>query len=195
MQSPAPRNCCSKLSLAVLVAASIGLALPAFGDPPDHAPAHGWRKKHDPYYLGYTGRKWDSDYGIVEGRCNRDEIGTVLGAVAGGAIGSQVADREDRPVAIVIGAVIGAVIGHEIGRSLDDRDFACVGHSLELAKDGQRVRWVNERTGVSYVLRPLTSDRKAACRNFELTVSRGGKARSEKRRACRTGEGTWKMID
>ncbi len=195
MRPSALWKCLSKVSFSALIVASIGLTLPAFADPPDRAPAHGWRKKHDPYYLGYTGHKWERDYGIVEGRCNREAIGTVVGAVAGGAIGSQVADREDRAVAIVIGAVIGAVIGHEIGRSMDDRDFACVGHTLELAKDGQRVRWVNETTGVSYVLRPLSSDRQATCRNFELTVSHGGKARTEKRRACRTGEGRWSMVD
>lgn len=183
----------STASIATLIAAGIGLNLPAFADPPDHAPAHGWRKKHDPDYVGYTGHKWERDYGIIAGRCDRKAIGTVLGAVAGGVIGSQVADRDDRPVAILIGAVIGAVVGREIGRSMDDRDFACVGHALELARDGQRVRWTNETTGVSYVLKPFVGERKGTCRSFELTVSRGGTSRIEKRRACRSGEGTWKM--
>lgn len=193
MRKPGLWHCLSNASIVVLIAATIGWSLPVFADPPAQAPAHGWRKKHDPEYLGYTGDKWEHDYGIVEGHCDRAAIGTVLGAVAGGAIGSQVADREDRAVAIVIGAVIGAVVGHEIGRSMDDRDYACVGHALELAKDGQRVRWQNETTGVSYVLRPSASDSKGTCRNFDLTVSRGGTSRTEKRRACRTGEGTWKM--
>jgi len=37
------------------------VCLPALADPPDHAPAHGWRKKHDPAYVGYTGREWERD--------------------------------------------------------------------------------------------------------------------------------------
>src|SRR5688572_3795215 len=90
------------------------LAAPVLADPPEHAKAHGWRKKHDPAYVGYTGKEWTRDYGIIEGRCNRDEIGTVLGAVVGGAIGSQVGDGSGRTVAVIVGAVLGAVIGREI---------------------------------------------------------------------------------
>src|SRR5688572_32726355 len=91
---------------------------PAFADPPAHAPAHGWRKKNDPYYVGYTGKQWEQDYGIVEGRCNREAIGTVVGAAIGGTIGSQVGDGSGRTVAIVVGTVLGAVIGREIGRDM-----------------------------------------------------------------------------
>ena len=177
---------------AALFAAVFGLALPAFADPPSHAPAHGWRKKHDPYYLGYTGRQWDDDYGISDGRCNRDAIGTVLGGVVGGAIGSQVG--EGGAVAVILGTVIGAVIGHEIGRNLDDQDRGCVGHALELAKDGQSVRWLNERSGVTYVVKPFGGAQNAGtCRDFELQASRDGRAESQKSRACRTGDGTWRM--
>jgi len=93
----------------VVVIATL-VCLPALADPPDHAPAHGWRKKHDPAYVGYTGREWEHDYGIVEGHCNRDDIGTVIGAVVGGAIGSKVGEGSNRAVAIVVGSVLGAVV-------------------------------------------------------------------------------------
>ena len=63
-------------------------SLAALADPPAHAPAHGWRKKHDPYYVGYTGTQWERDYDVTSGRCNREEIGAVLGGVAGGVVGS-----------------------------------------------------------------------------------------------------------
>src|SRR5262245_15623667 len=132
---------CRSLVIGILLAATLSFATGVFADPPSHAPAHGWRKKHDPYYVGYTGRQWDHDYGIVEGHCNREEIATAVGAVIGGVIGSQVGDDSGRVVAIVVGTVIGAAIGHAIGRELDDRDRACVGHALELASDGQSVRW------------------------------------------------------
>ena len=126
-------------------------------EPPDHAKAHGWRRKNDPNYVGYTGHKWERDYGVLEGSCNRKEIGTALGAVVGGAIGSQVGDGSNRTVAIIVGSVIGAAIGREIGRDLDEGDRACVGHALELAKAGQRVRWINETTGVT--LRDFAANR------------------------------------
>ncbi|HEY7639731.1 MAG TPA: glycine zipper 2TM domain-containing protein [Steroidobacteraceae bacterium] len=169
------------------------VCLPALADPPDHAKAHGWRKKHEGAYVGYTGREWEHDYGIVEGRCNRDDIGTVAGAVIGGAIGSQVGDDSHRAVAIVVGSVLGAVIGREIGHDLDERDRACVGHSLELIQPGQRVRWTNVRSGVGYLLTPVaaaTGDA-ANCRRFTLKASSGSKARTSEKLACRSGEGTW----
>lgn len=60
-------------AMTLLVAAVMG-APAALADPPPHAPAHGWRQKHDPYYGGYTGYRWHDDYGIREGLCDR-EIG------------------------------------------------------------------------------------------------------------------------
>jgi surface antigen len=178
------------MSLAVLAFCG-----PVLADPPDHAKAHGWRKKHDPAYVGYTGREWPHDYGIVAGRCNRDEIGTVLGAVVGGAIGSQVGEGSGRTVAIVVGSVLGAVIGREIGKDLDERDRACVGHSLELVKNGQSVRWVNEHTHVTYVLTPRAPAKGAAanCRTYDLKATLDGRSRTSKGSACRDGDGTWKI--
>jgi surface antigen len=167
--------------------------LPALADPPDHAKAHGWRKKHEGAYVGYTGKEWERDYGIVEGRCNRDDIGTVAGAVVGGAIGSQVGNDSNRAVAIVVGSVLGAVVGREIGRDLDERDRACVGHSLELIQAGQRVRWSNVQTRVGYLLTPVAAVVGDAtnCRRFKLQTTYGSKSRTSEGRACRTGEGTW----
>lgn len=181
-------------SVAVLV---IGLS--AFGitlaDPPDHAPAKGWRKKHDPQYVGYTGREWDRDYGIIEGNCHRKEIGTAVGAVIGGVVGSQVGDGSGRTVAIIVGSVLGAVIGREIGRDMDEADRACVGHALELAKPGQGVRWANESSGVQFLLTPLApfaGDAKN-CRRFAIEATAQGKARKSDGKACRDQTGVWQM--
>jgi surface antigen len=180
---------------AFLIALAVVLTVPALADPPEHAKAHGWRKKHDPAYVGYTGKEWPRDYGIIEGRCNRDQIGTVVGAVVGGAIGSQVGEGSERTVAIIVGSVLGAVIGREIGRDLDDRDRACVGHSLELVKLGQNVRWVNDKTRVTYLLTPLAPAKgdKSHCRRFKLQATFDGRAKASDGFACRAADGTWKM--
>ena len=57
---------------AIVSAFVAGLILPgtAIADPPAHAPAHGWRAKNDPYYVGYTGRHWTDDYGIRGEHCD-----------------------------------------------------------------------------------------------------------------------------
>jgi surface antigen len=181
--------------LAACLCASIFASTPAWSDPPDHAKAYGWRKKHDDRYVGYTGREWQRDYGVVEGSCHRKEIGTVVGAVVGGAIGSQIGDGTGRTVAIIVGSVLGGVIGREIGEDLDEGDRGCVGHALELAQPGQGVRWLNEQTHVSYVLTPLAHSSKDGknCRRFKLQASGGKKSKTSEGRACRDGDGVWRM--
>jgi surface antigen len=182
-------------TLALLVSFAIAPSV-AFADPPPHAPAHGWRKKHDPYYVGYTGRHWTDDYGIREGRCDRERVGTVLGAAVGGAIGSTV-DGDGRLIAILAGATIGAIIGREIGEDMDRSDHACFGHSLELLDDGHRVWWDGARPGLRYTLAPGERFERggSVCRHFTL-VREFKDGRMKKRgSACRVGDGEWRMIE
>jgi len=185
------------LATAVFALASATLAAPAaLADPPPHAPAHGWRQKHDPYYVGYTGYRWHDDYGIRGGRCDRERVGTVLGAVVGGAIGASVADRDDRLIAVLAGATIGAIIGREIGEDMDRSDHACFGHSLELLEDGRRVRWDGARPGLYWTLTP---DRRFerdghVCRHFTLVREFDGRTVRKRGSACRFGDGDWRMI-
>jgi surface antigen len=180
-------------ALIALVAASL-LPVPSPAEPPPHAKAHGWRKKNDPNYVGYTGKKWEKDYGVVEGKCNTAAVGAVLGGTVGGVIGSR-ADKDDRPVAILVGTVLGAVIGAKIGRSIDQSDRACMGHALELAGEKKTVVWTNAGTGVSYRLTPTRNyqDAKKPCREFTTVVSSGEKRDSVKGVACRRGNGDWEF--
>ncbi len=186
-----------KAACAALLCASVLASSPVLSDPPDHAPAHGWRKKHDRHhdhqYVGYTGREWERDYGVREGSCHRKTIGTVVGAVAGGAIGSQIGEGDARTVAIIAGAVLGGLIGREIGEDLDEADRGCFGHALELAEVGRPVHWINDRTHVDYVLTPLSSDGSKSCRKFKLKATSGKKSKTSEGRACRDGDGIWRM--
>ena len=86
--------------LAFVALLSLGLLpVPSPADPPPWAPAHGWRKKNDPNYVGYTGKKWDKDFGIIEGRCNIAAVGAVLGLSGTGAGAELTVDwGDDRSV-------------------------------------------------------------------------------------------------
>lgn len=204
-------------AVAVLVFASFAMsdmgANLALADPPDWAPAHGWRKKHDrddddyrrdrwgrkhrhERYSDYDGRRWPSDYGVVHGECDRRAIGAVLGGVVGGVLGSRVGRDADRPVAILLGSVIGAVIGAEIGRRMDEEDRACMGHALELANGGQPVMWSNENTQATYILTPLEIFPQAGlpCRTFSLEVRTAGRKDVSNQRACRSSNGRWDLL-
>ena len=194
-------------------------ALPdaGFADPPDWAPAHGWRDKDDHHkkkkgkhkqshhrghdddyrdrrYSDYDGKDWPSDYGVIRGECDREAIGAVLGGVVGGVIGSRTSSSEDRKVAILLGGVIGAVIGAEIGRRMDEGDRACMGHALELSSDGRPVAWRNDQKQAEFILTPLEiySHDGNACRHFELSVTIPDQRRDVSRHhACRGVDGRW----
>ncbi|MGE5793311.1 MAG: RT0821/Lpp0805 family surface protein [Bacteroidota bacterium] len=181
---------------AVLLALALAAPLASYADPPSHAPAHGWRKKNDPYYLGYTGKKWDRDYGVVGGRCQFEAVGAVLGGVVGGAVGAQVGSGDARTVAIIVGSAVGAVIGAKIGRALEDADRGCIGHALELAENGRPVTWANPHTGVSYAVTPTRGFKQdgQSCREFTTVATANGRKESTKGRACRDGDGRWQIV-
>ncbi|MCA1925040.1 MAG: glycine zipper 2TM domain-containing protein, partial [Thiobacillus sp.] len=174
-------------------------ATPAFATPPDHAPAHGYHKqhdrddgphkhkkhKHDKHHKGKSGIVYVRDYGISSGRCNRDEIGAVIGGVTGVIVGSQVADRDSRVVGMVVGGVLGAVLGHAIGDRMDERDRACMGHALELGKPGVPVVWGHGGHQYRFIPR---GDAHNGCRYATLIVD-GKKPREVL--ACPAGRGDW----
>jgi surface antigen len=188
--STAPKG--ATLILLLLVGAWSGTAV---ADPPGHAPAHGWRKQHDPFYVGYSGRHWEHDFEILSGHCNREAVATVLGGVIGAVVGSRVAERENRTVATIIGAAAGALIGNRIGHKLDEADRSCVGHSLEVGKTGQRIMWANESSGVNYEM-VLGADREregAACREFTLVADADAQKSSRRSIACQSQPGVWQI--
>jgi surface antigen len=176
----------------LLMMSALAVASAAFADPPAHAPAHGWRKKNDPYYVGYTGHQWERDFGISAGSCNRQEIATVVGAIAGGAIANRVAD-EHKTVATIVGAIAGAVIGNRIGKELDEADRGCFGHALEIAQPGQRVTWTNETSGVRYEMSAGNSSPRygASCREYTLVSVAGRNRSSQSGVACQSQPGVW----
>jgi len=185
--------------LGSLVAA--GLSVPALADPPDHAPAHGWRKKHerddhdDRGYEGYEGNRWDRDYAVQSGRCDRRAIATVLGGVVGGVVGAHVADSENRTIATIVGAAVGALLGNRIGREFDAADRGCFGHALELGRPGRVVVWTNETADVRYELLPGANRQRhgTVCREFTMTSFHGRERVSRAGIACRTQGGRWEM--
>jgi surface antigen len=190
------------LVVSMVMSGALLIAVPVnvYGEPPPWAPAHGWRKKNDPHYVGYTGRKWSDDYGILAGRCNREAVGAVLGGAVGGAVGdavgSQVARRSDRPIAILVGAVAGAVLGAHLGREMDRADHACVAHALELAGPNRRVEWRSADGRTSYLLTPLAGFKQddRACREFNLQATRDRRRENGQGKACQMADGTWQIV-
>lgn len=176
-----------RISTTLALSALLATA-PALADPPAHAPAHGYYKnKPAKHHQGRSGGIYVSDFGIASGRCNRDQIGAVIGGVSGAVIGGQVAGRDERAVGMVVGGVLGAVLGHAIGDRMDDRDRACMGHALELGRAGVPVVWTSG--GHRYHFTPR-SETGGGCRNATLAVD-GRNPRDVL--ACPSGPGEWRF--
>jgi len=119
------------LSLSAATMVATGFAVPA-----DAHRHHNSRYERD--YRGYDNRGYDNrgydnrgydyrrgDYRYDNGRnyrrCDNGTGGTIIGAIAGGLAGHELAGRRgDRTAGVIIGGAIGALAGRAIDRS-DDR--------------------------------------------------------------------------
>jgi len=120
------------------------------GGPPPWAPAHGYRHKYATGPAGYL-----PPFGIGLGNCNRELLGGLLGAAAGGFAGSRIGDGKGQLAAVAGGALLGFLVGGSIGRTMDTVDQNCVGQALEHAGDGQTIVWNNPEKGGQYQVTPL----------------------------------------
>ncbi|HEY0721574.1 MAG TPA: RT0821/Lpp0805 family surface protein [Gammaproteobacteria bacterium] len=184
------------------------------GAPPPWAPAHGYRRGQPadapeqvavagPYNPEFEARaqadapRVSSEVGISRGTCNRDKIGTVLGAVAGGVIGNRTASEENRTVATVAGVVIGGIVGNTIGKTMDNRDVQCTGQALERVGDNQTVAWKNSTNGQEYQVTPVRTYSQEGglyCREY-VTRTAGGTRAESTQNACRHPDGSWRMAN
>lgn len=128
--------------------------------------------------------------------------GTVLGAVAGGLAGSAFGRGEGRLIMTGLGTLMGAFIGSEVGQSLDNADKLAAGRTaqrtFEYGQTGQTATWSNPDTGHSGTVTPTRTYQQADgayCREYQQTVSVGGKTEQAYGRACRQPDGSWKIIN
>jgi surface antigen len=127
--------------------------------------------------------------------------GALLGGIGGAAIGSQFGGGTGKIVAVAAGTLLGALVGSEVGRSLDKADLNYANQANQQATTapiGSPVRWNNPQSGNSGVVTPVRDGTDTAtgayCREFQQTVTIGGKAEQAYGTACRQPDGTWKVI-
>ena len=126
--------------------------------------------------------------------------GTLLGGLGGAIAGAQFGKGEGRIAAVAAGTLLGALLGSEVGRSLDKADIAYADQANQRAQAapiGQPIRWNNPQTGNSGTVTPVrdgTDASGAYCREFQQTVTIGGKTEQAYGTACRQPDGTWKVV-
>jgi surface antigen len=130
----------------------------------------------------------------------KQQGGTVVGAVAGGLLGSTIGSGRGQVAAIAIGAVLGGIVGSEVGKSLDRADRAYMHRttqqSLEYGQTGETSSWVNpdnQHSGTVTPTRTIRTEEGGPCREFQQTVTIGGRSEQAYGTACRQADGSWKI--
>ena len=130
----------------------------------------------------------------------KQTVGTLGGAAAGGLIGSQFGHGSGKLAMTGIGVLLGALAGSEIGKGLDENDRRRADEArarAESAPIGQRIVWSNPSSGNSGVIVPTREGTSATgdyCREFQQTITVGGKTEQGYGTACRQPDGSWKIV-
>jgi surface antigen len=128
-------------------------------------------------------------------------FGTLGGAAAGGLLGAQIGGGTGKLAATAAGTLLGAFLGSEIGSSLDRADQAYAGRAVQqayAAPIGQQIVWNNPESGNSGVIVPIREGRQANtnayCREYQQTVTVGGRTQQAFGQACQQPDGSWKIV-
>lgn len=142
--------------------------------------------------------------GVTQGgsSINKQDIGTLAGAVGGGVIGSNVGKGKGAIVGTIAGTLLGAAVGSSIGSSLDNADMAAYNQTsqraLNNAQNGQTLPWKNPQTGNSGAITPTNyyqNDAGEYCREYTQSITVGGKKQEGHGTACRQPDGSWKIVE
>jgi surface antigen len=135
------------------------------------------------------------------GQGPRENTGTLVGAVAGGLVGSQFGGGTgERIAAGLAGAAIGGLIGNRVGAAMDDEDkqraYAAQMQALESGKSGVAVPWKNPDSGRygSVVPGAAYQANGLQCRQYTHTIYIEGKPQVARGSACRNPDGSWTAV-
>ncbi len=126
----------------------------------------------------------------------KEESGGLIGAIAGGLLGSTIGDGRGQVLATFTGAVLGVMVGSSVGRDLDRYDELQAQHVLEHNKIGEETQWINPDSGNEIAVKPVRTYERAPgqyCREYQTTVTVGGKTEQAYGTACRQPDGSWKI--
>ncbi len=123
-------------------------------------------------------------------------LGGVLGAGAGGYVGSNFGGGKAKLVTTVIGALAGAFLGQSVGQSLDRVDELHLQNAIERNPTGTSSSWGNPDTGKEVSVTPTKTFKKSGrdCREVEMTVTVDGNQETATTTACRKPKGGWVFV-
>ena len=139
--------------------------------------------------------------GCEGNQASKQNIGTLLGAVGGAVAGAQFGSGKGQLVGVAAGTLLGALVGSQIGKSLDRADHAAMDRANQQATTapiGERIAWRNPDSGNSGTVVPTregTGPKGEYCREYQQSVTVGGKTEQAYGTACRQPDGSWKVMN
>lgn len=130
----------------------------------------------------------------------KETTGTLVGAGAGAVVGAQVGGGEGQILAVAVGTLLGALLGGEVGRSMDRADQLAAQKAYEqaqVAPINRAIDWENPDNGHYGTVTPVregTSSVGEYCREFQQTVTIGGRQEHAYGVACQQPDGSWKIV-
>lgn len=135
------------------------------------------------------------------GQGDKQTVGTLLGAAAGAAIGTQIGGGTGRYAAIAGGTLLGAWLGSEVGKSLDAADKRALEDAQQEAHQapvGETIAWNNPDSGNSGSVTPVRdgySNSGSYCREYRTVIEVDGERQDAYGTACRQSDGRWKIVN
>lgn len=133
---------------------------------------------------------------------NKQTGGTLIGAGLGGLLGAQFGKGTGQLAAVALGTVAGALLGNGIGQSLDRADRSYLErntqYGLESTRAGTVTTWQNPDSGNYGTITPTATYRAPDgeyCREYQQSVTVGGRTETAYGTACRQPDGTWRIGD
>lgn len=151
--------------------------------------------QHGPAGLG------GSRGGVAGTGINKQQIGTVVGALGGAYLGENVGGGKGKTLGIAAGTMLGSMVGGQIGASLDRADRGYFENTAQASLDhnaaGTTSRWLNPNTGNSGTITPTRHYQRndgSFCREFTQTISIAGEDQEAYGTACRDANGVWRIV-
>ena len=137
---------------------------------------------------------------VTNGTGTKQGAGTLIGAGLGGLVGSKVGQGRGQLAAVAAGALLGGFFGNEVGASLDRADqlYAQRAQTQALGNaDWQPVSWSNPDSGNHGTVTPTRTIQHSGtgqiCREYQTTVTIGGREQQGYGTACQTADGDWRI--
>ncbi len=132
---------------------------------------------------------------------NPNEVGgTLIGAAAGGLLGSRFGGGSGKVAAGLAGAAIGGFVGNRVGQYMDRQDKINYRSAVVNTPVGQEARWTNRRTDTTYTVTPVkqyrehTAHHDRICRRYRTTVMVKGKETEAYGHVCKDKYDEWKIV-